>query len=297
MRGAVIRTTLRVIERILAQGDCSDAELAAFQQLVEEAERIPVFATMMRGDRGMNHYFFSSLASGDVPHPSILGARGVNDHSQLPGVKDIRRIHAWLLLYATEGVAIANQLPERWAELLAPHDEKRSSAPLAGHPLVEAVVNDYLNRGEGKRSFASAHAAAAKLQLAELRSAMTALAVERYRLARGEWPRDLAALVPTYLKDVPNDPYDGRPLRYRPTADGVVIYCVGSDQADNQGKRSSGYTLTDGQDVGFQLWDPASERKPKPVLPRGRRGQGVPGADVGNSGSRIDPSRDTDRRN
>src|SRR5262249_37822537 len=145
MRGALIRMTLRVIERIVAQGHCSDADLAAFQVLVEEAAQVPVFATMMRGDRGMNHYFLSSLAAGDVPDQGVLGMLGIKDRSQLPGAKDIRRIHAWLLVYATDGVAIANQPPERWAELLEPHDAKRSSAPLAGHPLVEAFVNDVLN--------------------------------------------------------------------------------------------------------------------------------------------------------
>jgi hypothetical protein len=297
MRSGVIRTTLHVIERIVAQGHCSEAVLAALQQLVEEATQVPVFATMMRGDRGMNHYFLSSLASGDVPDQSILGLLGIKERSQLPGVRDIRRIHAWLLVYATEGVAIANQPPERWAELLAPQDEKRSSAPLAGHPVVEAFVTNTMNPRDGKRSMASSHAAAVRLHLAELRSASTALAVERYRLARGEWPRDLAAIVPTYLKDVPNDPYDGRPLRYRPTANGIVVYCLGSDRADNQGKLDRGNMLTDAQDVGFQLCDPGSLRRPKPVLPQGRRGQGAPGADVGNRDSRVDSSRDTDRRN
>src|SRR5262249_43312778 len=209
-RVAIIRVTLRVIERILAHSECTDAELAAFQQLVEAAGRVPVYATMMRANRGTMHYYLSALAAGDVPEQFILDQIGIKDRSQLPAAKDIRRIHAWLLGYATEGAEIAKQPPEQWAALLKPYDEKRSSAPLAGNPLRGVFINALFDNGNiGKRSFASGQAVAAMLHLAELRSALTALAAERYRLSHGEWPPDVAALVPTYLKEAPTDPYDG----------------------------------------------------------------------------------------
>jgi hypothetical protein len=260
MRIVVIRMTLRVIERMLAHGDCTDADLPAFQQLIEEATRVQVFATIMRGDRGTSHYFLSSLAAGDVPNQSILELLGIKDRSQLPAAKDIRRIHAWLLGYATEGVEIANQPPEQWAALLKPYDEKRSSAPLTGHPLVEMFTTDMFDQSRGKHSMASGQAAAVTHHIADLRSAQTALAAERYRLARGEWPRDLAALVPTYLKEVPTDPYDGKPVRYRRTSDGVVVYCLGPDRTDNEGKLERTNSMTEGMDIGFQLWDVGSRR-------------------------------------
>src|SRR5262245_45127346 len=53
IRVAVIRMSLRTFERTLANGPCADAELAEFQGLIDEATRAPVFATMMRGERGM----------------------------------------------------------------------------------------------------------------------------------------------------------------------------------------------------------------------------------------------------
>jgi hypothetical protein len=42
----------------------------------------------------------------------------------------------------------------------------------------------------------------------------------------------------------------------------VVVYCLGPDLADNHGNLSYGASLnlSDGQDVGFQLWGPASRR-------------------------------------
>ncbi len=64
----------------------------------------------------------------------------------------------------------------------------------------------------------------------------TALAVERYRLARGKLPEALGQLVPDYLAAVPEDPFDGTPLRYRRTERGFVVYSVGEDGNDDGGK-------------------------------------------------------------
>src|SRR5207253_1876638 len=43
---------------------------------------------------------------------------------------------------------------------------------------------------------------------AQLRTAIVALAVERYRRERGRWPNTLAELVPDKLANIPVDPYD-----------------------------------------------------------------------------------------
>jgi len=72
---------------------------------------------------------------------------------------------------------------------------------------------------------------------ADLRAARAALAVQRYRLAEGKLPESLGQLVPKYLDSVPTDPFDGRPLRYRLTDPGFVVYSVWWDGQDNGGVR------------------------------------------------------------
>ncbi|MGE5293514.1 MAG: hypothetical protein ACM3VT_01665 [Solirubrobacterales bacterium] len=71
---------------------------------------------------------------------------------------------------------------------------------------------------------------------ADLDLARIALAVERYRLAKGKLPEQLTDLVPAYLDEVPIDPLDGQPLRYRRTEPGYVVYSIGEDAKDNGGK-------------------------------------------------------------
>ncbi len=70
---------------------------------------------------------------------------------------------------------------------------------------------------------------------ANLELAKSALAIERYRLATGGVPSELAELVPTYLDEVPIDPFDARPIRYKRVHGGYVLYSITEDGEDNGG--------------------------------------------------------------
>ncbi len=71
---------------------------------------------------------------------------------------------------------------------------------------------------------------------AQIRLTITALAVERFRLAHGELPENLNELMPQFLSAVPVDPFDGHPLRYHRLEKGYVIYSVGRDGHNNNGR-------------------------------------------------------------
>jgi hypothetical protein len=74
---------------------------------------------------------------------------------------------------------------------------------------------------------------------AHLELARTALAIERYRLARGQVPQRLEELVPQYLPEVPSDPFDGNPIRYRRTEPGYCLYSISEDGQDNGGQEKT----------------------------------------------------------
>jgi hypothetical protein len=62
-------------------------------------------------------------------------------------------------------------------------------------------------------------------------------ALERYRLAHGEYPETLDALVPQFIEKLPHDIIGGAPLIYRPTADGkFLLYSVGWNERDDGGQ-------------------------------------------------------------
>ena len=66
--------------------------------------------------------------------------------------------------------------------------------------------------------------------------ARVAIALERYRLAHGEYPESLDALSPQFIAKVPHDIINGQPLKFRRTSDGqFVLYSVGWNERDDGG--------------------------------------------------------------
>ncbi len=70
---------------------------------------------------------------------------------------------------------------------------------------------------------------------AQVDCARVALAIERYRLAKGSLPKELADLAPRYIDKVPIDPFDGKPVRYKLTDPGYIVYSIGDDGTDEGG--------------------------------------------------------------
>jgi hypothetical protein len=64
-----------------------------------------------------------------------------------------------------------------------------------------------------------------------------ACALERYRLARGQFPETLDALVPGLIQQLPRDIINGAPLKYHRADDGgFLLYSVGWNETDDGGK-------------------------------------------------------------
>lgn len=68
--------------------------------------------------------------------------------------------------------------------------------------------------------------------------ARVGLALERHRLAKGAYPASLEELQ--LPGGVPKDPFTGKPLVYKPSATGVLVYGFGKNARDDQGRRRSG---------------------------------------------------------
>ena len=75
--------------------------------------------------------------------------------------------------------------------------------------------------------------------------AFIACGLERCRLARGQYPETLEALVPQFAEKVPHDVIGGQPLKYHRTADGqFVLYSIGWNGKDDGGV--PGKTMAEG---------------------------------------------------
>ena len=80
-----------------------------------------------------------------------------------------------------------------------------------------------------------------------------AIALERYRLAHGEFPEALDTLVPQFIAKLPHDIINGQPLHYRRTSDRqFVLYSVGWNETDDGGE--VGLTKNGNLDISTGNW-------------------------------------------
>jgi hypothetical protein len=63
-----------------------------------------------------------------------------------------------------------------------------------------------------------------------------AFALARYRCVHGNYPKSLDALAPKYLPRIPQDIFSGKPLIYRPSETGYLLYSVGPNGKDDGGR-------------------------------------------------------------
>ncbi|MBL8823071.1 MAG: PQQ-binding-like beta-propeller repeat protein [Planctomycetia bacterium] len=89
------------------------------------------------------------------------------------------------------------------------------------------------------------------------------LAAERYRLATGKVPTGWNDLVPSFFPAIPIDPYDQKPVRWKNTDQGFMLYSVWMDQKDDGGRiRHDGLMMTSASDFGVEFFAPAHRRQP-----------------------------------
>ncbi len=213
---------------------------------------------MARGERAGMHQFLLALKSGDAKLSQATGSPGgSNVLEDLAGSTLAYGSHARFLRLLTEFVDAARLPPEQQAEPMKALETKTKKAKVEYDLLIALMMPSVIKVADAYRR-----------DQAYLRTALVAVAAERYRRDHGTWPATLADLVEKYLKALPNDPYDGQPLRYRALPDGVIVYSVGPDKEDNGGVRNRHNWLAKGSDLGFRLWNADRRRQPPAeVLP------------------------------
>ncbi len=236
----------------LHRGQASEERLERVQAALKTEAAEPVMRTGLRAERAGLHSLLTALERGELtrPNPGLLGVRaeGVSLLLNSPQVASLRTIHAWILDYTTKFAAAADLPPAEQAPRLKELAAALPRAPQGALPLLVALslggdLSERCHKAQGL-----------------LRCAAVGTALERYRLANHRWPDKLGELAPKYLAAVPDDPFDGQPLRYARHKDGVIVYSVGPDGKDNGAAR---FERTDGADVSFRLWNVESRASAK----------------------------------
>jgi hypothetical protein len=239
----------RQIEYALMHGKASDAALAVLQHHLDEEAAQPLLWSGLRGERACMDRFLAWIESGELT-PKQLRDIGQGVTGSMLIAASATNAHAALLRHFARAIEIAKLPPEEQDGELTRLEGTVKDMPFAARVFTPALLRV---------------ATTCRRTQAQLRCTSTALAAERFRLARGHWPTSLEGLVPDFLATVPTDPFDGKPLRFRRLADGLSIDSVGQDGEDAGGEIANDRTLVGSDDPVFHLWDaPLRHRPAKP---------------------------------
>jgi hypothetical protein len=249
----IVRTSVQGVaignlERTLAQGEPTEVALAAFQARLETAEPDPLWLHALRGERAGIYLLFENLRNGNVALDHLKGGPFTFDDvlDRLPGRLAVQQ--AALLRGMNEMVETAKRMPEQWTELLNAQEAELNDLPGSAQSLLATHAWCAV-------TFRSNHAL--------LRCAIVAIAAERYRKAKGQWPATPDDLVKAaLLKSVPTDPYAaGQLIKFAQSGDGLIVYTTGADGKDDGGKLDKDARKA-GADFGLRLWGVAARRQP-----------------------------------
>jgi hypothetical protein len=261
---AIRSVAVRKLERALAMTEVPDKNLREMQRALQVIADSVSFSTALRGERAIAHRVFENLASGRLTLEQL--ASGPGKHYVAPDLEgrllffmymaSLKADHALYLRTMTRaidwtGLPLSVQ-KVKWQEL----DDELKTIPFLDlfesgklltrliFPAIQMIFKAY------------------QRDRALIPCAIVLIASERYRLARGKWPENLAELCPEFLPMIPNDPYDDQPIKYQKGTDFVTIYCIGPDGVDNGGENLNLRETV--SDLGLRLWNRDKRGIPPP---------------------------------
>jgi hypothetical protein len=234
VRIAIVAIGMQPIWEGLAKHDWSDAQLAELDSELAKIDFLADYEFIMRGERAFAIKSFENLRR---TRESISGFVTVQGNSELvtnnltlmPGAYfdqnelTFARMHQqWILpLVDTNTRVISPAVLQRITDVVQAERKHYSPYKVRALEFFPAI-------GKTARSIATMQAS---IDLARV-----ACALERYRLAHGEYPEKLDALAPQFIEKLPHDIINGQPLHYRRTDDGkFVLYSVGWNEKDDGG--------------------------------------------------------------
>jgi hypothetical protein len=220
VRIASLRFVAVTLERVMSQVALTDRQIETLYRVFHDLDITGGLPRALAGERCMLYPLFD--------RPQSLDRRGF---AKLPP-GPLLEAYSVLGLAAREGAVYLDFAQECMQIAQLPVSHYRAA--------VDAAEIRYLRDRKGillsRIGLSSGIMGREAVYVASLEVARVALVIERYRLAHGGLPERLDQLVPGDLKAVPEDPFDGKPLRYRRLDRGYVVYSVGEDGKDDGGK-------------------------------------------------------------
>jgi type II secretory pathway pseudopilin PulG len=236
VRIAIVNLVLQPVWEGLVEHKWSDAQLAELDSELAKMNLLPDYGTAMRGEMvlcqgGMFDYLRHH--PGQLPNMSGLGDFNTGPPAQICRLIPSGWFYQNQLRCSRFMVQQYLPLADLEHRIISPASLRHADAALdlefrQASPYNKLEVMFLPSLGGAVRKFAYAQSSVALARIA--------IALERYRLAHGDYPESLDALAPQFIKTIPHDIINGQPLHYRRESNGqFVLYSVGWNETDDGG--------------------------------------------------------------
>ncbi|MBY0460914.1 MAG: hypothetical protein K2V38_26640, partial [Gemmataceae bacterium] len=216
VRLACASAAARAALQTLAWGESTEglAELQA--ELLAEADT-PWFQLGMRGERAMLDKVFRGLEDGTIPPEAFFRYQGINE----PGPQHFAAFRAYQAFLPGDRAKCLEICTAYLEASKLPHEQQIAAIKAIEVPRPPSDFRFILTR---LLTPACETVARAGLRTrAEMLTAATGVACERFRRKNGRFPHDLKELVPEFLPALPKSPFDGTDLRYQVFPDRIAV--------------------------------------------------------------------------
>ena len=249
---------LQPIYEGLVKHQWSDAQLVELQRRIGEKDFLADYQRAMRGERAFGTDYFEALR-----HTRQYQTFDFSSGSNRITTINLRLVPAAFFYQSELTTATLYEqdclpLVDLDQRLVSPDTVRRTTAAVQAelrhyNPYKVLALMTFPATSKSVEKFASIQTYADLAQVA--------CALERYRLAHGDYPETLAVLAPQYIEKLPHDIMNGQPLHYRHTDGGnFILYSVGWNETDDGGElvlnKNNG--MVD-REKGDWVWDSAGK--------------------------------------
>lgn len=221
------------LEQVVNRVALNEAQLQRLQKMILAGDNTNALPRVLAGERGCSIGIFQDPGGyAAMMNNGLGGGGGIAPGMAQSGPKALNKLTGFfdrdLLFYLKtmqKFIDAAGQVPSERFAAVQTFDEDIKEARQKLY-VMTALIMPALGKCMDRDAENSAR----------LRTAATALAIERFRIEYGgNLPEGLHGLAPDILPAVPIDPFTGEVLRYRKLAKGFVVYSVGADRQDDGG--------------------------------------------------------------
>ena len=234
VRLAMVQVTLQPVYEGLAEHQWSDAQLVALEVELTKLDLLADYKLSMRGEMGCHDGAIGFMVRN---RREIFNLVDSNNNNTPPPFLGLLIPSGWFYQnqFRCDRIIVEQYIPlaDMNMKTISPAAVRHADEVLRAETKKTTPFNIFEKMlmpaiGPAVKKFAHGQTS--------VNLARTAIALERYRLAHGEFPEALDALAPQFIAKVPHDVIGGQPLKYRRTNDRqFVLYSIGWNEKDDGG--------------------------------------------------------------